>query len=98
MNVDAEIVLSEANDVLSVSNAAVSRGNKVLVTKDSPSAANALSDETAPDGYVYVEVTTGVSDDDYIEITDGLQERRHGGVRPGILLFLQQLLSMMPAA
>jgi HlyD family secretion protein len=74
MNVDAEIVLSEAKDVLSVSNAAVSRGNKVLVTKDSPSAANALSDETAPDGYVYVEVTTGVSDDDYIEITDGLQE------------------------
>jgi HlyD family secretion protein len=44
MNVDAEIVLSEANDVLSVSNAAVSRGNKVLVTKDSPSAANALSE------------------------------------------------------
>ena len=27
----------------------------------------------APDGYVYVKVTTGISDDDYIAVTDGLQ-------------------------
>ena len=27
---------------------------------------------TAPDGYVYVQVETGVSDDDYIAITSGL--------------------------
>ena len=27
---------------------------------------------TAPDGYVYVKVETGVSDDDYIAITSGL--------------------------
>lgn len=73
MNVDAEIVIQESDNALAVPVAAVSRGNKVLITSDSPSASNA-TDETAPDGYVYVKVTTGISDDDYIEITDGLQE------------------------
>ena len=29
---------------------------------------------TAPDGYVYVKITTGTSDDDYIEVASGLQE------------------------
>ena len=52
---------------------AVNRGNTVLITSDSPSAVNAL-DQEAPDGYVYVQVETGVSDDSYIEITSGLQE------------------------
>ena len=51
---------------------AVNRGNTVLITSDSPSAVNAL-DQEAPDGYVYVQVETGVSDDSYIEITSGLQ-------------------------
>ena len=44
------------------------------MTKDSPSAANADTDMTAPEGYVYVKVTTGTSDDDYIAVTSGLQE------------------------
>ena len=73
MNVDAEIVVSSADDVLSIPSAAVSRGDMVLVTADSPSAANAL-DEEAPEGYVYVPVETGVSDNSYIEILSGLQE------------------------
>ena len=55
-------------------NAAVQRGGYVLVTQDSPSAANAAQDMTAPDGYVYVKITTGTSDNDYIEVTSGLQE------------------------
>ena len=38
-----------------------------------PSAANAL-DQEAPEGYVYVEVETGISDDSYIQILSGLQE------------------------
>ena len=29
---------------------------------------------TAPDGYVYVKITTGTSDNDSIEVTGGLQE------------------------
>ena len=73
MNVDAEIVLSSADDVLAIPSLAVNRGNTVLITADSPSAVNAL-DQEAPEGYVYVSVETGVSDDSYIEITSGLQE------------------------
>ena len=73
MNVDAEIVLSSADDVLAIPSLAVNRGDTVLITSDSPSAVNALEQE-APEGYVYVQVTTGVSDDSYIEVTSGLQE------------------------
>lgn len=73
MNVDAEIVLAQNDNALSIPSAALERGNKVLITSDSPSAANALKDE-APDGYVYVSVETGISNDDYIEVTSGLQE------------------------
>ena len=85
MSVDATITLSSAEDVLAIPAAALNRGDTVLVTADSPSAANAVqtgdSGETASpsdgDGgqeYVMVSVTTGISDDSYIEITSGLQE------------------------
>ena len=73
MNATAEIVTESANNALSVPNQAIVRGSYVLITKDSPSAANADDSMTAPDGYVYVKVTTGVSDDDYIAVTSGLQ-------------------------
>ena len=72
MNANAEIVVAEAGNALVVPNAAVIRGGYVLVTKDSPSAANADPEMEAPDGYVYVDVKTGVSDDDYTEILDGI--------------------------
>ena len=74
MNANAEIVVAEASNVLTVPNAAIVRGNYVLVTQDSPSASNADETMTAPDGYVYVPVQTGVSDDDYTEITSGLKD------------------------
>ena len=74
MNATAEIEVSSASNALAVPNGSVVRGNYVLVTKDSPSAANAVQDMTAPDGYVYVKITTGTSDDDYIEVASGLQE------------------------
>jgi len=73
MNVDAKIVTAENDNALSIPSAALERGNKVLITAASPSAANALPDK-APEGYVYVSVETGVSNDDYIEVTSGLQE------------------------
>lgn len=73
MNVDAEIFLSGAENVLAVPNNAVNRGNTVLITEDSPSAVNALEQE-APAGYVYVSVELGESDDSCIEIVSGLQE------------------------
>ena len=74
MNATAEIEVSSAENALTIPNGAVVRGNYVLVTKDSPSAVNAVQDITAPDGYVYVKITTGTSDNDSIEVTGGLQE------------------------
>lgn len=74
MNANAEIVVAEANNALVVPNAAVIRGGYVLVSKKSPSAANAVEDMDAPEGYVYVKVETGVSDDSYTEIKSGLHE------------------------
>lgn len=73
MNVDAEIILEEAKDVLSVPVEAVNRGGLVLITRDSPSA-SAASEQEAPEGYVYITVETGVSDDSYIQVISGLQE------------------------
>ena len=73
MNVDAEIVIAEKDGVLAVPSGAVNRGNTVLVTSDSPSASNALEQE-APEGYVYVQVETGISDNSYTEILSGLRE------------------------
>ena len=74
MNANAEIVVAEAKNALVVPNAAVVRGSYVLVTKDSPSAANADTTMEAPEGFVYVPVKTGVSDDDYTQIVSGIQE------------------------
>ena len=74
MNANAEIVVAQANNALVVPNAAVVRGSYVLVTKDSPSAANADTAMEAPEGFVYVPVKTGVSDDDYTQIVSGIQE------------------------
>lgn len=73
MNVDAEIILEEAKDVLSVPVEAVNRGGLVLITRDSPSA-SAAAEQEAPEGYVYITVETGVSDDSYIQVISGLQE------------------------
>lgn len=72
MNANAEIVTAKSSQTLTVPNAAIIRGNYVLVTTDSPSAANADESMTAPEGYVYVQVKTGVSSDDYTEILSGL--------------------------
>ena len=94
MSVDATITLDSAEDVLAIPAAALNRGDTVLLTADSPSAAGAeaqqpedgtdaetsaggVDAETAGDEssqYVSVQVTTGISDDSYIEITSGLQE------------------------
>ena len=77
MSVDAIIELAAAQDVLAIPSAALNRGNTVLVTAGSPSAANGtLVEATTEDreDYYSVEVTTGVIGDSYIEIVSGLQE------------------------
>lgn len=71
MTVDATITLESAENTLAIPAAALQRGNTVLLTADSPSAANGTPNDS---GYVTVEVTTGVSSDDYIQVLSGLQE------------------------
>jgi len=73
MNVDAKIVIKQVENVLSIPSDALIRDNMVLITADSPSANTALSDQ-APEGYVYVAVTAGISDDSYVQILSGLTE------------------------
>ena len=77
MNVDAVITLNSAENVLAIPSAALNRGNTVLVTADSPSAANGtVSEITGADGeeYYSVPVEVGTSDSSYLEIISGLQE------------------------
>ena len=77
MNVDAVITLNSVEDVLAIPSAALNRGNTVLVTADSPSAANGtLSDVTGAEGeeYYSVSVEVGTNDSSYMEIISGLQE------------------------
>lgn len=80
MSADATIVLGSAEGVLAIPSAALMRGSLVLVTADSPTAANGASGESDASasqqggGYVSVQVTVGIRDDNYLEITSGLQE------------------------
>lgn len=67
MNVDAKIVIESKSSVLSIPTEALLRGDRVLVkTLPGESAAD------APEGYKYLNVKTGISDLNYIEITEGL--------------------------
>lgn len=72
MNVDAAITLQSASGVLAIPSGALNRGNTVLVTADSPSAANGTAIEGGD--YCSVPVEIGASDSSYIEIISGLQE------------------------
>mgnify|MGYP002518258697 CR=1 FL=1 len=72
MNVNAEIITENAEDVLTVPLTAVDRGNRVKVYKGTDASLDTPLD-TAPE-YETVEVETGISDDNYIEIKSGLAE------------------------
>jgi len=76
MNADAAITLQSAGDVLAIPAGALNRGNTVLVTADSPSAADGtpVENEDGDVPYYSVPVETGASDDNYIEVVSGLQE------------------------
>ncbi|HWQ50299.1 MAG TPA: HlyD family efflux transporter periplasmic adaptor subunit [Terriglobales bacterium] len=71
MNVTADIVSAEVKDALMVPVAAVTRGSLVRVDKSSVDEADIVQEDG---DYAYVKVTTGISTDDYIEITGGLEE------------------------
>lgn len=81
MNVDAKIIIEKHVDVLAIPLTAVSRGDIVKVVKNPADVtqvkgSNNKSFGTAPLNVQYeeVKVKTGVSDNDYIEILEGLDE------------------------
>lgn len=70
MNVSGEIVIESVEDVIAVPVDALQRGNFVYVEDESVTE----SEGAVPAGFRAVEVKTGISDGDYIEITEGLEE------------------------
>ena len=72
MNVDGVIVLDEATDVLTIPADSLIRGNQVYVKDETVK--EAMGD--IPAGFKAVEVTTGLINDDYVEITSGLEENQ----------------------
>jgi len=72
MNVDGVIVLDEATDVLTIPADSLVRGNQVYVKDETVK--EAIGD--IPAGFKAVEVTTGLINDDYVEITSGLEENQ----------------------
>lgn len=78
MNVDGVIMLAQAKDVLAVPADALMRGNQVYVRDDSVKEAKG----TIPAGFKAVEVATGLINDDYVEITEGLKENEEVYLTP----------------
>ena len=76
MNVDAVIVVDEATDVIAVLISAVQRGDIVYVKDDTVTITDGtmVNGTLLPDGWKAVEVETGLSDDNYIEIVSGIEE------------------------
>ena len=70
MNVDGEIILDQADDVLTIPVDALMRGNQVYVKDDSVKEAQG----PVPAGFKAVTVETGLTNDSYVEITSGLEE------------------------
>ena len=69
MNVDCIIEVEAAENVLSVPVSAVKRGSSVWIKGEKET-----ENDFAPEGYRSVTVKTGVSDSEYIEIKEGLNE------------------------
>lgn len=70
MNVDGVIKLNESVDTLMIPVDALKRGNRVYVKDDTVSE----QQESVPAGFRSVEVETGISNENYIEILSGLSE------------------------
>lgn len=70
MNVDGRIILDEAEDTLMIPVDALMRGNRVYLKDDTVTEAQG----TVPAGFRAVEVETGLVNDEYVEILNGLAE------------------------
>jgi HlyD family secretion protein len=75
MNVDAMITVQKSENVLAIPADAVAYANRTLVKTDtSNKTANDKKNSDIPEGFSYVNVITGASDEDYVEIKEGLKE------------------------
>lgn len=70
MNVDGVIILDEAADTLMIPVDALMRGNRVYVRDESVQEAQG----NVPAGFRAVEVETGLTNDDYVQILSGVAE------------------------
>lgn len=70
MNVTGEIIIEGVKDVVTVPTDALQRGNLLYVKDDTVTEA----DGDVPAGFRAVEVETGLSDGDYIQIVSGIEE------------------------
>ncbi len=80
MNVDAELVIEEAANVLTIPSSAVQRGGVVYIKDNGTKAEN----DTAPEGYMSVKVETGITNENYIEIKDT------GALKEGDTVYIPQ--------
>ena len=69
MNIDIEITVNKAENVLAIPVNAVNRGNTVYIKGDKES-----DDDKAPEGYKTVNVEVGISNGQFIEVKSGLNE------------------------
>lgn len=70
MNVDGTIILDQVDNALMIPVNSLMRGNRVYVKDDSVTEQQG----NVPAGFKVVEVETGISNDDYVQITSGLSE------------------------
>lgn len=70
MNVDGVILLDQTEDALMIPIDSLMRGNRVYVKDDTVKEAEG----SVPAGFRAVEVETGLTNDDYVEIVSGLSE------------------------
>ena len=70
MNVDGTIILDQVDNALMIPVDSLMRGNRVYVKDDSVTEQQG----SVPAGFKAVEVETGISNDDYVQITSGLSE------------------------
>ena len=83
MNVDAYVVLANAENVVGIPANALQRGNVVYLLNSSPTIksgsynSDGISDRVknrVPEGFTAVNVETGISNENFIEIKSGLQD------------------------
>lgn len=91
MNVNAEILVERAEQVLAVPVSAVQRGNTVLLPGEGAIGKDGSID---PDKLTSQDVTLGRNDEDYIEITSGLSEGDTVVVKQEISTLMDLMMSM----